>query len=447
VNLSKRKAILVGVDTYKFDFWPPLHYVAGDIKGPHGLEHVLSHDLGSYCFSKEDIEVFLGSDALSTNIEARLTELCISGELGPDDQLLFYFSGHGSIHPLVDLPLLVTHETDPQIPHKTGLTFSFVQSLAKRTKATLIVAVDTCFSGRLAVDAFSEGTANAEIAANQLTKLPGVALFASCQAEQRSGPAPQKGQSLFTKSLIAGLRGDGMALRSGRVDTESLKDYLFRNFDSHSQKPVIMVPKEPIVLSIPNRPLMASTGVIENGSNYWEGYAQEVPVYVVTPTESSINFGVESSVSIKGIFEKWSTSIQFSSRDVRSATLDIEIEAGSVNTGSHMKDNKLKGKDFFNVKESPLITFKSTKIVQSGPNTFDVEGNFTIRGVTKTEKLTFTSEGKGSPSGSLEGTMAFDRKDYGMTSGIPFIRIANRVEVDVRLKWRQISGPPPVFQQ
>ena len=176
-------------------------------------------------------------------------------------------------------------------------------------------------------------------------------------------------------------------------------------------------------------------------------YAQEVPTYEVTPTESSIKFGVESSVSIKGIFEKWNTSIQFSSRDVRSATLDIEIEAGSVNTGSHMKDNKLKGKDFFNVKESPLITFKSTEIVQSGPNTFDVEGDFTIRGVTKTEKLTFTSEGKGSPSGSLDGTMAFDRKDYGMTSGIPFIRIANRVEVNVRLKWRQISGPPPVFQQ
>jgi polyisoprenoid-binding protein YceI len=176
-------------------------------------------------------------------------------------------------------------------------------------------------------------------------------------------------------------------------------------------------------------------------------YAQEVPTYEVTPTESSIKFGVESSVSIKGIFEKWNTSIQFSSRDVRSATLDIEIEAGSVNTGSHMKDNKLKGKDFFNVKESPLITFKSTKIVQSGPNTFDVEGDFTIRGVTKTEKLTFTSEGKGSPSGSLDGTMAFDRKDYGMTSGIPFIRIANHVEVNVRLKWRQISGPPPVFQQ
>jgi polyisoprenoid-binding protein YceI len=173
----------------------------------------------------------------------------------------------------------------------------------------------------------------------------------------------------------------------------------------------------------------------------------QVPVYEVTPEESSIKFGVDSSVSIKGTFEKWNTSIKFSSRDVRSAVLDIEIEAGSVNTGSHMKDNKLKGKDFFNVKESPVITFKSTKIVQTGPYTFDIEGNFTIRGVTKTEKLTLTSDSKGTPSGSLDGTMAFDRKDYGMTSGIPFIKIANRVEVNVRLKWKWVSGPSPVFEQ
>jgi polyisoprenoid-binding protein YceI len=175
-------------------------------------------------------------------------------------------------------------------------------------------------------------------------------------------------------------------------------------------------------------------------------YAQ-VPTYEVTPTESNIKFGVDSSVSIKGIFEKWNASIKFSSTDVRSAVLDIEIEADSVNTGSQMKDNKLKGKDFFNAKESPLITFKSTKIIQTGPNTFDIEGNFTIRGVTKTEELTLTSDSKGTPTGSLDGTMAFDRKDYGMTSGIPFIKIANRVEVNVRLKWRRVSGPPPVFQQ
>jgi len=192
--------------------------------------------------------------------------------------------------------------------------------------------------------------------------------------------------------------------------------------------------------------IASSAGLMAFLASPGASYAQ-VPTYEVTPTESSIKFGVDSSVSIKGIFEKWNASIKFSSRDVRDAVLDIEIEADSVNTGSHMKDNKLKGKDFFNVKESPLITFKSTKIVQTGPNTFDIEGNFAIRGVAKTEKLTLKSDSKGTPTGSLDGTMAFDRKEYGMTSGIPFIKIANRVEVNVRLKWRRVSGPPPIFRQ
>jgi len=173
----------------------------------------------------------------------------------------------------------------------------------------------------------------------------------------------------------------------------------------------------------------------------------QVPVYEVTPVESTVKFGVDSSVPIKGTFDKWNASMKFSSTDVRSGVLEIEIQADSVNTGSGLKNSKLKSKDFFNVKDSPVITFKSTKVVQTGPNTFDLEGDFTIRGVTKTEKLTLTDNGKGSTSGSIEGTMAFDRKDYGMNKGIPFIKIANRVEVNVSLKWKRISGPAPVFQQ
>jgi polyisoprenoid-binding protein YceI len=173
----------------------------------------------------------------------------------------------------------------------------------------------------------------------------------------------------------------------------------------------------------------------------------QVPVYEVTPVESSIKFGVDSSVPIKGTFSKWTASLKFSSPDVRSAVLDIEIQADSVETGNGLKNSKLKSKDFFNVKDSPTITFKSTKVVQTGPNTFDVAGDFTIRGVTKAEKLTVKDNGKGTPSGSIAGTMAFDRKDYGMNRSIPFIKIANRVEVDVNLNWKRVSGPPPVFQQ
>src|SRR6266853_1346573 len=92
----------------------------------------------------------------------------------------------------------------------------------------------------------------------------------------------------------------------------------------------------------------------------------QVPVYEVTPVESTIKFGVDSSVPIKGTFDKWNASMKFSSTDMRSGVLEIEIQADSVNTGSGLKNNKLKSKDFFDVKDSPTITFKSTKVAQTG---------------------------------------------------------------------------------
>ena len=177
------------------------------------------------------------------------------------------------------------------------------------------------------------------------------------------------------------------------------------------------------------------------------GRAQGAPVFAITPAESSITFKVEASVAIQGTFDKWDATLTFTSPDVTTGVLDVKIQAATVDTGSGLKDGTLKGKDFFDVDQNPLITFKSTKIVQTGPNTFEVDGDFTIRGVTKPEKLTLAVSGKGTGSGEINGTMAFDRKDYGMNSGIPFIRIADRVEVTVALKAKRVSGPPVVFKQ
>ena len=168
----------------------------------------------------------------------------------------------------------------------------------------------------------------------------------------------------------------------------------------------------------------------------------QVPVFEITPVQSFVKFDVEASVAIKGVFDKWDATLTFTSPEVSTGVLDLKIQAASVDTGSGMKNGKLKGKDFFDVEHSPLITFHSTKIIQTGPNTFDVDGDFTIRGVTKPEKLALTVSGAGTGSGSINGTMAFDRKDYGMNKGIPFVTIANRVEVSVALKAKRVSGPP-----
>ena len=150
-------------------------------------------------------------------------------------------------------------------------------------------------------------------------------------------------------------------------------------------------------------------------------------------------------MAISGTFDQWNATLTFASTDVTTGVLDVEIQAASVDTGSGLKDGKLKSSDFFDVANNPLITFKSTKISQTGPNTFELDGNFTIRGVTRPEQLTLTVSGKGTGSGTINGTLYFDRKDYGMNSGIPFIRIADRVEVNVALKGTRVSGPPLVL--
>src|ERR1700761_1970913 len=83
----------------------------------------------------------------------------------------------------------------------------------------------------------------------------------------------------------------------------------------------------------------------------------QVPVFTTTPEDSSIKFYVKASVALVGKFDKWNASLKFTSRDVTTGVLDIKIDAATVNTGSGMKDKKLKSEDFFDVEKEPAITF------------------------------------------------------------------------------------------
>jgi polyisoprenoid-binding protein YceI len=177
-----------------------------------------------------------------------------------------------------------------------------------------------------------------------------------------------------------------------------------------------------------------------------------VPVFTIEQERSAINFSVKASVAIEGKFDKWDASLTCPSTDPTTCVLDVKIDAASVDTGSGMKNNKLKGKDFFDAKQDPYITFHSNKVIVSSVTspsgaTLDVTGTFTIRGVSKPETLKFTTNDIGKGEGKIEGTMAFDRREYGMNSGIPFIKIADRVEVTVNLDSKRVSGPPMVAKQ
>ena len=195
------------------------------------------------------------------------------------------------------------------------------------------------------------------------------------------------------------------------------------------------------------RNLLASICFLFASSAFPSATRAQAPVFDFAPVESSIKFDVEASVAIKGNFDKWDASLTFKSPELSTAVLDIKIQAATVDTGSGMKNGKLKSDDFFDVKNNPLITFHSEKAVQTGPNTIVFDGDFTIRGVTKQEKLTFVIPTERTGVGTISGRMAFDRKQYGMNSGIPFIKIADRVEVTVDLKGKRVSGPPVNLKQ
>ena len=172
----------------------------------------------------------------------------------------------------------------------------------------------------------------------------------------------------------------------------------------------------------------------------------EAPVFKITPVVSKVTFYVKASVQLEGTFDKWDATLVFTSTDASTGVLDIKVQADSVHTGSTSKDNKLKGKHCFDVKNYPYTTFHSTKITETSPNTFDVAGTFTLRGISKPEALTLTVDrDAGGATGEIKGVLSIDRRDFGLGGGIMFVTIADRVDITIDFRATRV-GPPLVFK-
>ena len=169
-------------------------------------------------------------------------------------------------------------------------------------------------------------------------------------------------------------------------------------------------------------------------------------IFKITPGISKVTFYVKASTRLEGTFEKWDATLVFTSTDASTGVLDIKIQADSVDTGSKSKDKKLKGEHCFDVEKHPYITFHSTKITETSPNTFDVAGTFTLRGISKPEALTFNVDREaGGATGEIKGILTIDRRDFGLGGGIKFVTIADRVDVTIDFKATRV-GPPLVFK-
>jgi polyisoprenoid-binding protein YceI len=141
--------------------------------------------------------------------------------------------------------------------------------------------------------------------------------------------------------------------------------------------------------------------------------------YAIDTGHSNVGFSVRHIFSkVPGSFTKFSGAIVYDPAKPAESTVKAEIDASTVNTRHEKRDAHLKTEDFFFVEKYPTLTFESTKVTPAGEGKLKVDGNLTMRGVTKPVTLDVTVLGTNqSDRGGIAGFEAVtkvNRKDFGI---------------------------------
>jgi len=143
----------------------------------------------------------------------------------------------------------------------------------------------------------------------------------------------------------------------------------------------------------------------------------------IDPVHSVAEFKVKHMMisNVKGQFPKVTGALTLDESDRANSQVEASIEAASIETRDAQRDAHLRSADFFDVEKFPTLSFKSTgiKLVRDGE--LAVEGNLTIRGVTR--KVVFSVEGPTPPTKdpwgntrvAVSATTKINRKDFGLS--------------------------------
>ena len=143
--------------------------------------------------------------------------------------------------------------------------------------------------------------------------------------------------------------------------------------------------------------------------------------YTLDPAHTRIGFVARHAMvtKVRGAFTDFEGSATIDG-DFTKSTVTVTIAATSITTGNEQRDGHLRSNDFLAMDEYPQITFVSTGVAQSGPTTFELTGDLTIKDVTRAVTVPFEFEGSAvDPFGNVrvgfEGSVTINRKDYGIT--------------------------------
>jgi polyisoprenoid-binding protein YceI len=143
--------------------------------------------------------------------------------------------------------------------------------------------------------------------------------------------------------------------------------------------------------------------------------------YKIDKAHSEATFQVRYLLTkVRGRFSDFDGTIQFDEANPEKSTIDVTIQAASIDTNEADRDKHLRSGDFFSVEEFNSITFKSKRITKRSADTYDMVGDLTMHGVTKELTLPVTHLGAGKdPWGrdkiGFETEVTLNRKDFGLS--------------------------------
>ena len=163
------------------------------------------------------------------------------------------------------------------------------------------------------------------------------------------------------------------------------------------------------------------------------------PKWELDPSHSGIYFGINHIYStVRGHFEDFKGTVMFSPDDLAGSRFDFEVAVKSINTRHSKRDSALNSANFFDSKKYPTMTFKSSSVKHVKDNQYVLEGEMTVKDVTKSISVPFVFLGvKDFPYddkkevAGFEAQLTIDRLAYHVGGGKMYDMGVVGKEVDV----------------
>jgi polyisoprenoid-binding protein YceI len=176
----------------------------------------------------------------------------------------------------------------------------------------------------------------------------------------------------------------------------------------------------------------------------------QTQTWYLDPNHSAAQFSVRhlGISTVRGDFTK-TNGVVVDAPDLSQASVNVTIDASTVDTRVEMRDKDLRSDHFFDVAKYPTITFQSKKVESAGTGKLKVTGDLTIHGVTKQAVLDVDGptppmkDQRGNLHRGLSATTTISRADFGMTFDAPMVGDQVEILLDVELVDKAPGAPRP----